>query len=324
MRKNKMCMMGVIMGTMLLAGCQSNREQMPAVTTGPAVQTESATTQETGSVSETTKAEQTENMENTVEAGVSQPETGVLSGGTGGAAPANKGSNAPLKEAGITLEQAAQKALTDAGLSENQVTFVKKKSDYDDGIQVYDIEFVTNDTKYEYEINTSDGSIRESSKKAITNTPEQSQSGIISLEEAKKTALRHAGVSEEQAVFTKAKLDQDDGISLYEIEFVVNNTEYEYDIKASDGSVLKSKQEAVKNAVSQTTAAAGIDLEAAKKAALSHAGFQESQVVFTKAKLDSDDNQPEYEIEFKVNGMEYEYTISAADGSIIEYEMDED
>ncbi len=46
-----------------------------------------------------------------------------------------------------------------------------------------------------------------------------------------------------QVTFTKAKLDEEDGILVYEIEFIKNNLEYEYAIQAADGALLKSDVE---------------------------------------------------------------------------------
>ena len=60
----------------------------------------------------------------------------------------------------------------------------------------------------------------------------------------------------------------------------------------------------------------------AKQIALDHAGFTENEVRFTKAKLDFDDGIFEYDIEFFVGRVEYDYTIAAADGRIIEFDID--
>lgn len=40
-------------------------------------------------------------------------------------------------------------------------------------------------------------------------------------------------------VFSKAKLENDDGRTVYEIEFYYNTTEYEYKINASTGEILE-------------------------------------------------------------------------------------
>ena len=65
-----------------------------------------------------------------------------------------------------------------------------------------------------------------------------------------------------------------------------------------------------------------ISVETAKEKALTHAGV--SDVTYTKAKMDRDDGQVVYEIEFRKDGMEYDYTIRATDGFILEYDSEWD
>lgn len=72
--------------------------------------------------------------------------------------------------------------------------------------------------------------------------PTQAQTAsVISVDKAKQIALSHAGVS--GASFKKVKLDTDDGVRVYEIEFKVGNVEYEYDIDASSGAIISSSSE---------------------------------------------------------------------------------
>lgn len=59
----------------------------------------------------------------------------------------------------------------------------------------------------------------------------------ITLDQAKEIALNHAGQSASSVYFKKAELDYDDGIQVYEIEFVSENTEYEYEINAATGDI---------------------------------------------------------------------------------------
>ena len=61
----------------------------------------------------------------------------------------------------------------------------------------------------------------------------------------------------------------------------------------------------------------------AKSIALSHAGVSESQTTEMKVQQDRDDGRLEYEVEFKSGGKEYEYTIDAASGTILDYEIDQ-
>ena len=63
----------------------------------------------------------------------------------------------------------------------------------------------------------------------------------ITADEAKRIALSHAGVG--SARFKKAKLDYENGVKVYEIEFKVGNVEYDYDIDASSGAIISSSSE---------------------------------------------------------------------------------
>lgn len=67
--------------------------------------------------------------------------------------------------------------------------------------------------------------------------------GFIGVDRAKSIALGHAGVSASSVSFSKAKLDDDDGRGVYEIEFYVGNTEYDYEIDAHSGSILEASAE---------------------------------------------------------------------------------
>ena len=230
-------------------------------------------------------------------------------------------------DATITLDEAKAIALSDAGLSESSVTFTKTKLDYDDGIKVYDIEFYTSDREYEYEINASTGKIVSRESEAFRTG---SQSGTqtttsgtdVTLDEAKAIALADAGVSSSEVTYKKAKLDYDDGIKVYDIEFYTSSREYEYEINASTGKIVSRSSEAFRVDTGNVGNASFIGVDKAKTIAADHAGVSASSVTFSKAKLENDDGMQVYEIEFYYNGMEYEYTISATTGDIIEYDYD--
>ncbi len=64
-------------------------------------------------------------------------------------------------------------------------------------------------------------------------------SSFISEERAREIALEHAGLSANDVVFERTELDFDDGVWQYEVEFNHGKTEYDADIKASDGTILE-------------------------------------------------------------------------------------
>ena len=63
---------------------------------------------------------------------------------------------------------------------------------------------------------------------------------------------------------------------------------------------------------------------AAKAAALTHAGVSESRAYDMDVELDDEDGRWVYEVEFKADGMEYEYVIDAYTGAVLEYDMEQD
>ena len=62
-------------------------------------------------------------------------------------------------------------------------------------------------------------------------------SNYIGVDKAKSIALKDAGLSSSSVTFTKAKLDREDGVRVYEIEFFTSDKEYEYEINASSGKI---------------------------------------------------------------------------------------
>lgn len=172
----------------------------------------------------------------------SQQSGGGNAGGT--STPSTGGSAAGI----ITLEQAKEIALNHAGQSASNVYFDKLELDHDHGMQKYEIEFIGGYTEYEYEIDAVTGAILEydwdhdddHDHEHIPGGSGNSAGGAsITSEQAKEIALNHAGQSASNVYFDKLELDYDDGMQIYEIEFVSGNMEYEYEIDAATGAILE-------------------------------------------------------------------------------------
>ena len=146
----------------------------------------------------------------------------------------------------ISADKAKKIALGDAKLAEKDVTFVKVELEFENNRLVYDVEFYSGNVEYDYDIDAVSGAIV-SADKDIENyvIPAQpsteAQASEISVEKAKQIALSHAGVG--SARFTKAKIDYENGVKVYEIEFKVGNMEYEYDINVVNGAIVSSSAE---------------------------------------------------------------------------------
>lgn len=184
---------------------------------------------------------------------------------------------------GIGLERATNVALQNAGYTESEVTGLRGHYDRDDNLKIYEIEFYADGFEYDYKVAAEDGTILEANRE-LTNqinggtTGQNSSQGItsennqqsgnssnnqsdsssqtqnnqfdnssqyIGTEKAKQIALNHAGVSSSSATFTKTKLDRDDGIYVYEIEFISGEIDYDYEINATTGNVISFDTESI-------------------------------------------------------------------------------
>ena len=171
-----------------------------------------------------------------------------------------------------------------------------------------------------YNLTADDNSVSLTRKNTVSTFP--AASGDIGSEKAKSIALNHAGVTSSTAKFVKVERDRDDGRLLYEVEFYAGNKEYDYEILASDGTILSYDADIEGYRIPSSSSSSNIGAEKAKQIALQHAGLSASDVNFVKVEFDYDDGRAEYEIEFHHNFREYEYTIDAASGTILEAERD--
>lgn len=139
----------------------------------------------------------------------------------------------------ISRQKALEIALSHAGVKENSLTSKHIKLDWEDGAQVYDIEFHVNEMEYDYEVRTSDGKIVKSDREIdddFNNKGNSSNTGKeITKEEAKQIALKKVPGAKQ----IKIKRDLEDGKAVYEGEIHHNNKEYEFEIDASTGKILK-------------------------------------------------------------------------------------
>ena len=252
-----------------------------------------------------------------------EPSTGGGTSGSGTAetAPAIQSSGQASDSAYIGVEAAKSAAFAHAGLDTSQVTMGEVDFDYEDGCMVYELEFYADGAEYEYDIDASTGAVVKSSREGgWSGGGGTGSGGTVDRGEAaaQSAALAHAGVSQEQAESLRVKRDFDHGRVEYEVEFWVGATEYEYKIDGSTGAVLEQEQKTHHS----NGNSADVGEQTALNTALAHAGVSQDQVYDLEVPRDRDDGRLEYEIDFKSGGWEYEYTISAADGTILDYERD--
>ena len=251
----------------------------------------------------------------------------------------------PMEEAQKAALKAADIEAADADISATTLGEVA-------GVTCYKVEFTSGEYVYAYTINAETGDVMEMSSQeqntqasgtqtevadpAVPATaqtsgsaqvqtsaaaPAQNATGTGTMDEAaaQKIALEHAGVKAADATITKSKLDYEDGRQVYDIEWYAGGAKYDYEIAADTGEIISfAYEEKTMGADSRSVTVSEAD---AKKTALDRVSGATDKDLY-KWKLDYDDGRPEYEGKIIYGGMEYEFTIDAATGSVMEWDAE--
>ena len=156
------------------------------------------------------------------------------------------------QSAGITQQEAFAVALTHAGVEESKVTSKQIEKDYENGKEVYDIEFYAGDKEYDYEIGVVDGSIvkadfetannnsnKANTKNETSDKDSKGSSNEITKDEAKKIALDKVPGARNIQI----EKDRENGKVVYEGEIHYNNMEYDFEIDAATGKILSWEED---------------------------------------------------------------------------------
>lgn len=176
---------------------------------------------------------------NAAPADSTQTDTTTASGAT--TTPAQTTPSTNTSTGAVTEAKAQEIALAHAGIKAADATITKSKLDYDDGRQIYEIEWYANGAKYDYEIAVATGEIVNSGYEAKTVVGTGS-SATVSEATAKQTALARVSGAAEKDIY-EWKLDYDDGRPEYEGKIIYGGTEYEFTIDAASGNVTEWEAE---------------------------------------------------------------------------------
>ena len=165
----------------------------------------------------------------------------------------------------ITELEAKNIAFEHANVDESNITISSINKDIAD--RAYEIHFFDDTYEYEAEINYNNGDIRSfekdikpnanniinsnstnvnnatnninTSNSNNTNINATANYNYIGVEMAREIALEHAGLNNSDVKFNKVDLDINHSVDIYEVEFYYNNMEYDYEINATTGEILK-------------------------------------------------------------------------------------
>ena len=250
----------------------------------------------------------------------------------------------------IGIDAAKAVALESAGVAEDDAVFSTAGLDKRNGMDYYAVDFTAGGQSYEYDIDAVTGVVIDSSSGGGTaetpaagdddgtasapaaaspspsagqTTGGQAAATAVTEEQARETALSHAGLTADQVTFVRSKLDRDDGRLMYDVEFYTSDyKEYDYEIDASTGEILSYDYDAEGYSYQpNATPGTAITAEQARAIALAEVpGAAESDIY--EFETDRDDGRLEYEGKIIYNNTEYEFTIDGYSGAIRGWEVE--
>ena len=246
----------------------------------------------------------------------------------------------------ISMEAAQEVALKAANIAAEDAAISATTLNEAAGTSCYKVEFTSGDYAYAYTVNAETGAVMEMSSREKNAVDTQAQTeatvpaadsattqssaaataqtvtGTVDEEMAQKIALEHAGVKATDATITKSKLDYEGRRQVYEIEWYAGGKKYDYEIAVDTGEILSSAYDektsgwSVSNSSNVTVSEAD-----AKQTALGRVSGATQKDIY-EWKFDYDDGRPEYEGKIIYGGTEYDFTIDASSGAVIEWEAE--
>ena len=198
-------------------------------------------------------------------------------------------STVPLLAA-ITLEEAQEIALADAGVNREEAIFSKAEAGTEGGMSVYRFQFYAANVEYEYEINAVTGAVY--SKKTVTYMGRDPGAASTSPARTDPPTARPTGRPDPTAEPTQAPATEQPGPT---------------------------------QSAAPTGRPSGmyIGMSAAKSAALAHAGVSAGEARFTQVRMDYEDGTAVYLLNFFTSAREYKYKIDAKTGAVLSRETKE-
>ena len=246
----------------------------------------------------------------------------------------------------ISMEAAQEVALKAANIAAEDAAISATTLNEVAGTSCYKVEFTSGDYAYAYTVNAETGAVMEMSSREKNAVDTQAQTeatvsaadsattqssvaataqtvtGAVDEETAQKIALEHAGVKATDATITKSKLDYEGRRQVYEIEWYAGGKKYDYEIAVDTGEILSSGYDektsgwSVSNSSNVTVSEAD-----AKQTALGRVSGATQKDIY-EWKFDYDDGRPEYEGKIIYGGTEYDFTIDASSGAVVEWEAE--
>ena len=250
-------------------------------------------------------------------------------------APAETGASATGADY-LTLAEAKSIVLENAGLTEESVHFVRTQLDTAQETARYDMEFLCETAAYDYSVNALTGEILSMSCEsgsydlAAFSTSDAAASaseiGVGQTKDGDTEASQPESAQDDSMAGSQSTTAQNGDTADSQAATTQNgNTAGSQTATTQNDSTTNSQTDTKQQQNSNASGASEqqyIGTEAAKLAALNHAGLKSDEVNFVHAHLESDDGIWQYDIEFHKDTTEYDYDIDALTGEVLSFDHD--
>ena len=253
----------------------------------------------------------------------------------------------------IAIDQVKKAVEKHLGLTELNYESITLKNE--NRTTYYEVKVNHNGIRYELTVDATTGSIlgteiENPSSTQQTLTTKQGTQAQVSITEERAKAITSEHTKKNNLHYTRIELSQDDdyaGALTYEIEAEADGIEYDIDINANTGQILKFEQKTITEtgqqaasastaqaaqpteqqttAPAQQTPAATLSQASVKQIVASRTGV--SNLFYKKLHLTRDDDygyRPVYEVEAYAGNAEFDLEIDATTGQILSYSADID
>ena len=144
----------------------------------------------------------------------------------------------------VTYQEVKAKAFEQSGFKEKDITNYEIKFDSRGFMPIYQVEVETNAGGVDLQYDARTGELLGTQESTWRHTRTKKlirDNKVIGDDKAMALALKDAGVTQESLDRYELKLRTKNNEMTYEVELHIGQQEYEYDIRASDGVILKKE-----------------------------------------------------------------------------------
>jgi len=141
--------------------------------------------------------------------------------------------------------------------------------------------------------------------------------GILSIEQVESKAIESVG-----GKVTKVEFEREKSGDIYEVEVIADGIEYDLDIDAKTGEVLRTEKDDDDDSYDANNKATASGEKLLTIDEVVAIALKEAKGTVTEVELDEDDGRMHYDIEIEDGKYEYDIEIDAVTGEVLDFEKE--